>query len=230
MVDVGFSQARPRHPLHTAVPRTAARRALQRSPANRAAASCSIPSTRFAIIRTRWQTRPLSYRAKGRSSAAPVRCERSMPTSSIPQSWYACPLTLPHLWNTGSRCYISDRKVQVLRSAAPTATLTPPAQAVPAQRSKERMAGHSSRSKTMAAQRSGMRTGTLTPPSQAAPAQRSTGRERSPRRFRRESDRVALERDREFEPLSLHRRVMSQRRVAGEPAHRHVAEQPRKAA
>src|SRR5467141_2016644 len=30
-----------------------------------------MPSSMFAIIRTRWQTRPLSHRAKRRSSAAP---------------------------------------------------------------------------------------------------------------------------------------------------------------
>jgi hypothetical protein len=41
------------------------------SPASRAAFSCSIPSSRFAIIKTRWQTRPLSRRAKRRSSTAP---------------------------------------------------------------------------------------------------------------------------------------------------------------
>ena len=29
----------------------------------------------------------------------PVRCEKSMPTSSIPQTWYACLLTLP-LWES----------------------------------------------------------------------------------------------------------------------------------
>src|SRR5207244_1674793 len=41
------------------------------SPASRAASSCSIPSSRFAIIKTRWQTRPLSRRATRRSSGAP---------------------------------------------------------------------------------------------------------------------------------------------------------------
>src|SRR5271170_1357460 len=33
----------------------------------------------------------------------PVRCERSMPASSIPQTWYTCLITLPHLGITGSR-------------------------------------------------------------------------------------------------------------------------------
>src|SRR5258708_30103244 len=56
----------------------------------------------FAIIRTRWQTRPLSRRAKRRSSAAPVRCERSTLASPIPQTWYACLITLPHLGIPGS--------------------------------------------------------------------------------------------------------------------------------
>ena len=54
--------------------------------ASRAASSCSIPSSMLAIIRARWQTRPLSRRAKRRSSAAPVRCKKSMPASSIPQT------------------------------------------------------------------------------------------------------------------------------------------------
>src|SRR6266567_9252928 len=35
----------------------------------------------------------------------PVRCERNMPASSIPQTWYACLSTLPHLGITGSRYY-----------------------------------------------------------------------------------------------------------------------------
>src|SRR4029077_15326762 len=31
-----------------------------------------------------------------------VRCERNMPASPIPQTWYACIFTLPHLVITGS--------------------------------------------------------------------------------------------------------------------------------
>src|SRR5438552_7595601 len=37
----------------------------------------------------------------------PVRCGRSMPALSIPQSWYACLITLPYLGITGSRYYNS---------------------------------------------------------------------------------------------------------------------------
>src|SRR5207244_3685132 len=40
----------------------------------------------------------------------PVRCERSMPASSIPQMWYTCTITLPHLGTTGSRYYTDLRK------------------------------------------------------------------------------------------------------------------------
>jgi hypothetical protein len=32
----------------------------------------------------------------------PVRCERNIPASSIPQTWYACLIVLPHLGITGS--------------------------------------------------------------------------------------------------------------------------------
>jgi hypothetical protein len=71
----------------------------------------------------------------------------------------------------------STEKVLVLRSAAPAATLAPPAQAVPAPRSKRRTATLIPPSKTIAAQRSRMHTGALTQPSQTVPAQRSTGRE-----------------------------------------------------
>jgi hypothetical protein len=101
-------------------------------------------------------------------------------------------------------------KVPVSRSAAPTATVTPPAQAVrrrddqrgarrhpsrrrrPSRRSGQGCArGHSPRHRKLC-QREGRRRG---------------ARRHLPRRCRRERDRVVLERDREFESLSLHRRV-----------------------
>src|SRR4030081_3016125 len=68
-----------------------------------AASSCSIPSSRFAIIRTRWQTRPLSRRAKRRSSAAPNSLRKKYAGIVHPQTWYAYLITLPHLGITGSR-------------------------------------------------------------------------------------------------------------------------------
>src|SRR5271156_3536627 len=64
----------------------------------------------FAISRTRWHTRPLSRRAKRRSSAAPVRCERNIPASSIPQTRYALLITLPHLGITGSWYKVQNRE------------------------------------------------------------------------------------------------------------------------
>src|SRR5947207_12681947 len=57
----------------------------------------------FAIIKTRWQTRPLSRRAKRRSSAAPASLRKKYAGIPIPQTWYACSSTLPHLGITGSR-------------------------------------------------------------------------------------------------------------------------------
>jgi hypothetical protein len=39
----------------------------------------------------------------------PARCERSMPASSIPQTWYACPITLPLLGVTESPYNLSKR-------------------------------------------------------------------------------------------------------------------------
>jgi hypothetical protein len=50
----------------------------------------------FAIIRTRWHTRPLSRRAKRRSSAARFAAKKYAGIV-IPQTWYACLSTLPHL-------------------------------------------------------------------------------------------------------------------------------------
>src|SRR6516165_4884000 len=57
----------------------------------------------FAIIRTRWQTRPLSRRAKRRSSTAPGSLRKKYAGMSIPQTWYALLLALPHLEIIGSR-------------------------------------------------------------------------------------------------------------------------------
>jgi hypothetical protein len=45
----------------------------------------------FAIIRTRWQTRPLSRRAKRRSSAAPGSLRKSRPASFIPPNMVPLP-------------------------------------------------------------------------------------------------------------------------------------------
>jgi len=96
----------------------------------------------------------------------------------------------------------STEKVPVLGSAAPTATLTPPAQAVPAQRSTTgREATLIPPTKTTAAQRSRVRTGTHTP--RRRKLFRRKGRRRArgdthPRRCRRERDRVVLESDREM--------------------------------
>src|SRR6266478_7494521 len=71
-------------------------------PSQPAASSCSIPSSMFAIIRTRWQTRPLSRRAKRRSSAAPGSLRKKYAGISIPHTWYAFLITLPYLAITGS--------------------------------------------------------------------------------------------------------------------------------
>src|SRR4029077_17773818 len=48
-------------------------------------------------------------RAVPRAAAPPppARCERSMPASSIPQTWCPCLITLPHLGITGSRYNMS---------------------------------------------------------------------------------------------------------------------------
>src|SRR5439155_23117391 len=63
----------------------------------------------FAIIRTRWQTRPLSRRAKRRSSAAPGSLRKKYAAILHPQTWYTCSSTLPHLGITGSRYNIIRR-------------------------------------------------------------------------------------------------------------------------
>src|SRR5262249_54167119 len=55
--------------------------------------------------RTRWQTRPLSRRAKRRSSAAPGSLQKNRPASSIPQTWYTRLLTLLYLGITESWYY-----------------------------------------------------------------------------------------------------------------------------
>src|SRR6516225_3066947 len=59
----------------------------------------------FAIIRTRWQTRPLSRRAKPRSSAAPGSLRKKYTDVPPPKSWYSSQLTLPHLDITESPYY-----------------------------------------------------------------------------------------------------------------------------
>src|ERR1700720_2141713 len=60
----------------------------------------------FAIIRTRWETRPLSCRAKRRSSTSPGSLRKKYAAIvHLPQTWYACLITLPHLGIPGSRYY-----------------------------------------------------------------------------------------------------------------------------
>src|SRR5207248_6684109 len=72
-------------------------------PASRRASSCSIPSSMLAIIRTRWHTRPLSPRAKRRSSAAPGSLRKKYAGILSPQRWCAPLIILPHLEITESR-------------------------------------------------------------------------------------------------------------------------------
>src|SRR5277367_3326812 len=50
----------------------------------------------------------------------PVRCERNIPASSIPQTWYAPLTTLPHLGITGSRYYWDIVGRDNPRKGAPT--------------------------------------------------------------------------------------------------------------
>jgi hypothetical protein len=58
----------------------------------------------FAIIRTRWHPRPLSPRAKRRSSAAPGSLRKKYTDiPHPPKTWYPAQLTLPHLEITESR-------------------------------------------------------------------------------------------------------------------------------
>src|SRR3954453_15163816 len=49
----------------------------------------------------------------------PARCEKSMPASSIPQTWYACLSTLPHLGITGSPYYKLGAPTLLIRGYAP---------------------------------------------------------------------------------------------------------------
>src|SRR5690349_1414566 len=51
----------------------------------------------LAIIRTRWHTRPLSRRAKPRSSAAPGSLRKKYTGIVHPQTWYTYLTTLLHL-------------------------------------------------------------------------------------------------------------------------------------
>src|SRR4029453_16730213 len=48
----------------------------------------------------------------GAARPPPVRCEKSTPASSTPQTWYACLVTLPYLVITGSRYYIKRETAQ----------------------------------------------------------------------------------------------------------------------
>src|SRR5437762_6908335 len=57
----------------------------------------------LAIIRTRWHTRPLSPRAKRRSSAAPGSLRKKYAGILTPQRWCAPLIILPHLEITESR-------------------------------------------------------------------------------------------------------------------------------
>jgi hypothetical protein len=64
------------------------------------------------VIRTPEQTAPASRAVPSAAARPPpVRCERNMPASSIPQTWYACILTLPHLVITGSPYYSAIARI-----------------------------------------------------------------------------------------------------------------------
>src|SRR5438445_2022115 len=80
----------------------------------------------FAIIKTRWQTRPLSRRAKRRSSAAPASLRKKYAGIPIPQTWYACSSTLPHLGITGSRYKLAILRPHSISAALLTAYLLSP--------------------------------------------------------------------------------------------------------
>ncbi len=117
-------------------------RALVETEFPRSVTATALPIVPFAQGPTAYQAPPLENSEAARSSVP------GSPVGEAPMS--------------AAGVASSTEKVPVLGSAAPTATLTPPAQAVPALRSKGRT----------------VRTGTLTPPSQTVPAQRSTtGRE-----------------------------------------------------
>jgi hypothetical protein len=80
------------------------------------------PSTRAYSRSSEPAGRHARSRAVPRAAAPPppARCERSMPASSIPQTWCPCLITLPHLGITGSRynyCCASRRDL-VLQSPA----------------------------------------------------------------------------------------------------------------
>jgi hypothetical protein len=63
-----------------------------------------LPSPRACSRSSELAGRPARSRVVPNAAALPlaVRCERNMPASSIPQTWYARPLALPHLGITGS--------------------------------------------------------------------------------------------------------------------------------
>ncbi len=133
------------------------RRALVETELPRSVTAAALPIVPFAEGPAAYQALPLETREAARSS---------VPGSPVGEA----PLSAVGVAS-------STDKVPVLRSAAPTATLTPPAQTVRALRSKARTATLIPPSKTIAALRARVRTGTLTPPSQTVPAPRSTGRE-----------------------------------------------------
>src|SRR5712672_197758 len=67
---------------------------LPRAPSPRACSRSSEPAgthARFPVVPSAAAPPP------------PVRCEKSIPALSIPQTWYACLITLPHLGIVGSR-------------------------------------------------------------------------------------------------------------------------------
>src|SRR6202030_1673789 len=74
---------------------------LPHAPSPRACSRSSEPAGRHA------RSRALPGAA---APPPPVRCERSMLASPIPQTWYAYLITLPHLGIPGSRYYFSTPK------------------------------------------------------------------------------------------------------------------------
>src|SRR5205814_10174427 len=89
------------HPLHSGY-------ATRRPPTGSAQPAAPLPHAPSPRAYSR-SSEPAGTHARSRvvpSAAAlppPVRCEKSMPASSIPQTWYALLLNLPHLGITGSR-------------------------------------------------------------------------------------------------------------------------------
>src|SRR4029077_16811485 len=81
--------------------------AIRKPPTGSAPPAAPPPHAPFPRACSR-SSEPAGTHARSRavpSAAAPpppVRCERNMPASLIPQTWYACIFTLPHLVITGS--------------------------------------------------------------------------------------------------------------------------------